>query len=402
MANEEHLAMLKQGVQAWNKWRRANTDISPDLSGVSLQRIDLTSANLIRANIRGADLSLAKLNDADLSYADLSRAILGAIDLSAAYLTRTDFTSADLKHANLVAADLTGAVLAHADLSDANISRACLNGANLSAAKLRNAYINGTNLTGANLRDANLSWAELSHSNLTHANLRGAILSYADLNGVDFGNAEIGWTSFMDADLNAVEGLETVIHHGPSSIGIDTIYRCKGKIPEVFLRSAGIPDNLMVYIASLTGESFEFYSAFISYSSKNTDIAERLYADLQVKRVRCWFAPEDIKIGDKFRQRIDEAIRIHDKLLLILSEDSMASAWVEDEVEAALERERRENRLVLFPIRIDDAVEQSSTAWAASLRRTRHIGDFSKWKEHDAYKKAFDRLLRDLKAEQGK
>jgi hypothetical protein len=36
-------------------------------------------------------------------------------------------------------------------------------------------------------------------------------------------------------------------------------------------------------------------------------------------------------------------------------------------------------------------------AWAASLRRQRHIGDFTSWKNHDAYQQSFDRLLRDLK-----
>jgi len=72
---------------------------------------------------------------------------------------------------------------------------------------------------------------------------------------------------------------------------------------------------------------------------------------------------------------------------------------VEEEVEAALEKERRENKLVLFPIRLDDAVMDTQQVWAASLRRTRHIGDFRNWKDHDSFKKAFDRLLRDLKSE---
>jgi len=109
-----------------------------------------------------------------------------------------------------------------------------------------------------------------------------------------------------------------------------------------------------------------------------------------------------LKIGDRFRQRIDEAIRIHNKLLVILSEDSVSSAWVEEEVESALGRERKENRLELFPVRIDDAVMSSEQAWASSLRRIRHIGDFSGWKDHDLYYKAFDRLLHDLKAEAAK
>jgi hypothetical protein len=87
-------------------------------------------------------------------------------------------------------------------------------------------------------------------------------------------------------------------------------------------------------------------------------------------------------------------------VLLILSEHSVKSEWVQDELEAALERERRGKRLVLFPIRIDDAVVETEQAWAASIRRTRHIGDFTKWEQHASYKRAFERLLRDLKAEQ--
>ena len=165
------------------------------------------------------------------------------------------------------------------------------------------------------------------------------------------------------------------------------------------MRECGVPDTFITFAKSLVNSAIDYYSAFISYSSKDHDFAERLYADLQSKGVRCWFAPEDIKIGDKFRQRIDEAIRIHDKLLVVLSEESINSAWVEEEVEAALERERKENRLVLFPVRIDDAVIASNQAWAASLRRMRHTGDFSRRKEHDSYSKAFERLLRDLKAE---
>ncbi len=68
-------------------------------------------------------------------------------------------------------------------------------------------------------------------------------------------------------------------------------------------------------------------------------------------------------------------------------------------MEAALEKERKQSgKLVLFPIRLDDAVMETDQAWAASLRRTRHIGDFRNWKDHDAFKTAFERLLRDLKA----
>lgn len=54
---------------------------------------------------------------------------------------------------------------------------------------------------------------------------------------------------------------------------------------------------------------------------------------------------------------------------------------------------------VLFPIRLDRAVVEKEETWATDIRRTRHVGYFNGWKEHDKYRTAFERLMRDLKAE---
>jgi len=113
-----------------------------------------------------------------------------------------------------------------------------------------------------------------------------------------------------------------------------------GKISEIFLRGAGVPDVLIEYLLSLTNQPIRYYSCFISYSSKDETFAQRLHADLQEKGVRCWFAPEDMKIGDKVRSTIDQSIRVHDKLLVILSENSMPSNWVEDEGILPLRKKR--------------------------------------------------------------
>ena len=93
---------------------------------------------------------------------------------------------------------------------------------------------------------------------------------------------------------------------------------------------------------------------------------------------------------------MDESIYVYDRLLLILSGYSVKSRWVQKEVETAFEREGREDRTILFPIRIDEAVMHSTVGWAADIRRQRHIGDFRQWKNHDAYQQALNRLLRDL------
>jgi len=375
MANKAHLTLLKKGVKVWNEWRAHNPDL----------RADLHSADLRRANLKQADLSLV----------DLSEANLWGANLHGAYLSRTELSQVNLSEARLNEADLS-----RTDLSRANLGRAKLRMANLYAAKLAGADLSGADLHWADLSGANLGATILSEADLTGADLTGADLSGANLGQTRLGNSTMWATKVVDVDLSRVKGLESVQHRGPSTIGIDTIYLSKGKIPEVFLHQAGVPEPFIVQMKALVGamERLQFYSCFISYSSKDHEFAERLYADLQQKNVRCWFAPEDVKIGDKFRQRIDEAIRVYDKLLLVLTKSSVKSTWVEKEVESAFEKERKQKRAVLFPIRLDDAVMDTKEAWAADIRRVRHMGDFRGWKVHDTYRQAFERLMRDLKA----
>ena len=255
-------------------------------------------------------------------------------------------------------------------------------------------------LNGADLERSDLEAANLRRASLIEAHLRGALLirtnfNVADLNGADLSGTDLLSTSFGDCDLSAVVGLEECRHLGPSILDFRTIAK-SGELPHSFLRGVGLPDRLIDYLPSLLDQPIQFYSCFISCSSQDDEFCRRLHADLQDNGVRCWFAPEDLKIGDRFRQKIDDSIRLHDKLLLVLSRQSVESTWVETEVESALERERQTGRLVLFPIRIDDGVMQTTKAWAGDIRRTRHIGDFSGWKDHEAYQTALKRLLRDL------
>ncbi len=156
----------------------------------------------------------------------------------------------------------------------------------------------------------------------------------------------------------------------------------------------------------MVGRPIGFYSCFISYSTHDQEFADRLYADLQAKGVRCWFAPHDIKGGRKIHEQVDEAIRLHDKLLLILSQQSMKSNWVKTEIANARAREEQEGKQLLFPITV--APFEEVKKWKQfdadtgldSAREIREyfIPDFSKWKDHDSYQTAFQRLVKDLKA----
>jgi hypothetical protein len=362
MANPEHLQILKQGVEAWNAWYNQHRPIEPDLTNPTLSIHDVLEANL--AEIA---LNVANLCEAHLVGPTLTGATLIGANLRGANLHRADFIMAHLDHANLSGATLVQAFLMGAKLADADLT-----GANLS----------GADLTGADLTGASLSRASLAET---------------DLSGADLSKVQLFDTIFANTNLTDVVGLETCDHRGPSTLDHRTLAK-SGLLPLAFLRGCGLPERLIEYLPSILGEAIQFYSCFISYASRDHAFAERLHADLQNKGVRCWFAPEDMKIGDRLRPRIDETIRLYDKLLLVLSKTSVASQWVEQEVETALARERQQGTTILFPVRIDNTVMTLGTGWPALIRNTRNIGDFRRWKTHDVYQQAFDRLLRDLKA----
>jgi uncharacterized protein YjbI with pentapeptide repeats len=374
MANPEHLAVLKEGVATWNDWRGL-PNLYPDLTA------------------------------ADLAGADLEGIIVGKADLGGAVLSDAHLPHSDLGGTELVGAKLTRARLGGANLIRAHIDKADFEDADLSGATLGGAFCIGTKFTGANLSRTLIGGVDFSEADLTKCDLSRSIASATIFHQTVFDRTTLSQATFVnsffsDVDLSGTVGLETCVHRGPSSIDFRTLARSQ-KIPLSFLRGCGLSDAFIDYLPSMLATPVQFYSCFISYSTHNQDFAERLHADLQDSGVRCWFAPDDLKIGDPFRQRIDESIRVHDKLLLILSESSVKSQWVQEEVETAFERERREKRLVLFPIRIDGSVMTTNEAWAAGIRRTRHIGDFGDWKQHDSYRKAIKRLLRDLNAQSG-
>jgi hypothetical protein len=293
--------------------------------------------------------------------------------------------------------------LRRADLSKTGLRGADLSGADLSGADLSGAAGRRPALRGAALRRADLSGAELRVADLGVADLSGALLSGADLTG-----AICASTVFGDVDLSEVKGLESIGHAGPSTVGVDTLVRSRGRIPEVFLRECGAPETLIAYLPAIIGgmAPIQFYSCFISHSTIDDDLAGRLHGRMAQEKLRVWYAPHDMQGWRLHDEQIDQAIRIYDKLLLVLSEASMASEWVRREIRKAREQEVAEGRRKLFPIRLvpieaikswDCVDPRTGQDYAEEVLRY-HIPDFSKWEDPAEFEAAFAWLIEDLKA----
>jgi hypothetical protein len=344
MANKNHLEVLLPGVKLWNEWRVNNPETIPDLRFVDIPKMDLNGANLKRVNFNGSNLNGVSFIGTDLSQASLCGTNLIDANFSGAYLNRTNFSDSNLGNTNCTMAVFTG-----------------------------------TNMHRVTLENADLS------------------------------NAYMTEVIFADNDLSTIKGLLSIRHRGPSTVSISTLYKSSGNIPADFLRGCGLPDDFIRFIPALIGDqqANQFYSCFISYSHKDVNFADCLYSRLRKEHILVWFAPEDIRGGEKIHKQIDRAIQIHDKLLIVLSENSLKSEWVMTELRNARRAEIRENRRKIFPIRLVDfealqsweCFDSDSGKDLAVEVREYYVPDFSNWQNKDFFEREFDHLLRDLKTE---
>jgi hypothetical protein len=244
------------------------------------------------------------------------------------------------------------------------------------------------------------------------ANLRGANFNEAKLSDANFRAATMVATVFANVDLSGTRGLDSCYHTGPSHLDHLTQQR-SGRLPLAFLRGCGLSDwqieAAKLHEPGLTSEQItktlyeihklrstrpiQIHNLFISYSHADTLFVEHMEGHLNERGIRFWRDIHDAPAGP-LETIVVRAIRHNPTVLLVLSQNSVRSDWVEFEAQTARELERELGRHVLCPLALDN--RWLTCKWSAVLRnqiRRYNVLDFSDWQNAPAFKSKFERLL---------
>jgi uncharacterized protein YjbI with pentapeptide repeats len=295
---------------------------------------------------------------------------------------RAVLTGYDFRGCSIIARDLSGAYLDNAILDGVNLRRTVFDGSNFANASLQ----------GSNLYRTNFNRAKFHNTNLTDAICQHTI--------------------FVGVDLTGIRNIDKLRHHGPSSIGYDTIEATKRTLFKqrnnglynkirTFLKQCGLREPYASFLSyPLESAGINYLSTFISYNSNDEPFAKKLYLSLQQEGVPCWYAPEELEIGDKFEFKIDKAIREYDRLILICSLNSLNSKWVQKEIARVLRKEDRAkvgcDNSYLLPVVLDNYLFEWEHPYQEDILQRLYC-DFSKCKDNETYIKAVKKLLKALK-----
>ena len=290
MANPEHIAIAKRRAFAIARWRathfqeRAHLDLSGAyLSGIRMPGVDFSYDDLTQIDLTSADLRHGRFNGAKMREAHLTRCNLNRASFEDSQASGAVFTRSDLRGSNLNNADLRGA-----NLTNCDIAFSTLVGANLAGADLSEADLTMSDLTDANLSGARLNAACLDVANLTRCDLRHTSLVRTRLDRTLLEDGLVDMTLFADCDLSAVLCLETLHHEGPSIVGADTLARSGGSLPEVFMRSAGVPPDFINGRASLLQQETPHRRVLLIGSAVDANLVDWLEYELRQRGLQCW------------------------------------------------------------------------------------------------------------------
>jgi hypothetical protein len=145
------------------------------------------------------------------------------------------------------------------------------------------------------------------------------------------------------------------MHYDRSAVSPIVDWANSEKVLDLGVRVEGLVDEAVVAKQIRHEAHSEQRVAFISHSSKDKKFVRQLAADLVANGVSVWLDEQRIRVGDSIPEKVAQGVAESDFFLLVISENSVGSAWVQKELNAALVKEIERRRVTVMPLKLDDA-----------------------------------------------
>lgn len=359
----------------------ANVDLSnQNLSGLNLDGAILTEANLENANLSSTSLRFVNFHKANLLCSCLKRSEIITSDITEACLRKAKMEHVQILNSNINNAKLSSALLTFAiidncsflradlesciaisskfhkcDLTEANIDRANFSGSQIQGAILKHtsgkqALFVQANLEKAQLEEGNFCQAVFDNANLCSANLKAARFQNASFTNADLQGIEVNETDLRQADLRGADLINVSLH-------MANCYQTK--IFQEDMRYANI------FMKQAKDESFSIIRknkvrVFISYSHADSSFAVRLEKALKKRSVDVWIDRKEILVGESLIGRIREGIDSSKFVCAVLSQQSLQSQWVKNELDIAMNQQIESGSVKVFPLVLEKDIELPS------------------------------------------
>lgn len=374
MANMDQVQIVRQGRDAVAKWREEHPGEFMDLNACYMSHTRIPMVNLTGADMRNSDMMGAMLRRADLSDCRLNPTHFYRADMREAKFVNSLLNGANLRGADGREADFSNADMDRVILSDANLAGANLRGANLSRANLDRANLTGADLTGAILNGTALTRANLTDVIFRESDFYEAVFNSTPMSGADFTGSIMGYTVFQNCNLNGALGLDSVRHDAPSTLGVDSLFRSGGSIPEAFLAGVGSPQYLAAFQQSISEAQELSNDYFIACAAADVPFATKLQDDLRANGARCWIFPENARGSALVDRRstseeeeIERWIRHYDKLIVVCTSAGFGSETIRNDIIAAREAQDSRDQWVLFLVAGDGFMNSPRDRYAREL-----------------------------------
>ena len=349
------------------------------LSGSTLKRWSITLGNLT-----GSDFQATTFEDCQFTSTQFQG---------------SDFFGAAFKDCVFAACYMSEAFFAHAKFESCLIMQTTMRDSVIFSAKFINTNIDGITFDGFE-NATRKATAEIPPQLLAKASDLGAHQNRIDQASLD------STLKLLATRRNIRPSLDGKFHDdGESYADREAKHFSSPAAIESFLRSTSLTkDEIRSFVQKYRAIS-EAKSFFISYSFKDSVVAEQLADRLGRRGCTVWFAPSNMQAGATIAQQLHGGLYEADVLLVLVSESSIGSDWVKREILEFYRFQKQHPERRLCPLRLDNAWSagldlgsDGDAVEASKWFRAHFAPDFSQWRDPISFSAVFDQVARDLDA----